>query len=161
MIRPMTQDKKQVEAGTIAKNRKAWHEYEIVEKIEAGMMLLGTEVKSLRDHQCELEGAFARIVSDECWLMGCKIAPYARGGYVNHEPLRKRKLLMHRSQIHKIQTKIDQKGITLIPLRVFFNARGLAKIELGLARGKRMYDKRQKLQDQQQKRDLDRSMKRR
>jgi SsrA-binding protein len=157
----MTEDKKQVEAGTVAKNRKAWHEYEIVEKIEAGMMLLGTEVKSLRDRQCELEGAFARIVSNECWLMGCKIAPYARGGYVNHEPLRKRKLLMHRSQIHKIQTKIDQKGITLIPLRVFFNDRGLAKIELGLARGKRMYDKRQKLQDQQTKRDLDRSMKRR
>lgn len=152
----MTKDKKEVETGTVAKNKKAWHEYEIVEKVEAGMMLLGTEVKSLRDRQCDLEGSFARVLSDECWLMGCKIAPYARGGYVNHDPLRKRKLLLHSSQIHKIQTKLEQKGFTLIPLRVFFNARGLAKIELGLARGKQVFDKRQKLQEKQQKRDLDR-----
>ena len=123
------------------------------------MLLVGTEVKSLRDKQCDLEGAFARILDDECWLMGCKIAPYAHGGYVNHEPLRKRKLLLHRAQIKKIRIKLEQRGYTLIPLSVYFNARGLAKIELGLAHGKRQFDKRQKLTEQQQKRDLDRSYK--
>jgi SsrA-binding protein len=157
----MAQGKKQVATGQIAKNKKAWHEYEIVEKVEAGMMLVGTEVKSLRDKQCDLEGAFARILDDECWLMGCKIAQYAQGGYVNHDPLRKRKLLLHRAQLKKIRTKLEQRGYTLIPLSVYFNERGLAKIELGLARGKRMYDKRQKITDQQQKRDMDRSLKRR
>lgn len=155
----MAEHKKQVATGSIAKNKKAWHEYEIVEKIEAGMLLVGTEVKSLRDKQCELEGSFARILGEECWLMGVKIAPYAQGGYVNHDPLRKRKLLLHRAQIKKIRTKLEQRGFTLIPLSVYFNERGLAKVELGLAHGKRMYDKRQKLQDKQQKRDMDRSFK--
>ncbi len=155
----MAEHKKQIATGSIVKNKKAWHEYEIVEKIEAGMLLVGTEVKSLRDKQCELEGSFARILDEECWLMGCKIAQYAQGGYVNHDPLRKRKLLLHRAQIKKIRIKLEQRGFTLIPLSVYFNERGLAKVELGLAHGKRMYDKRQKLQDKQQKRDMDRSFK--
>jgi len=144
----------------VAKNKKAWHDYEIVEKVEAGMLLVGTEVKSLRDKQCELEGAFARITDDEVWLMGCKIAPYAQGGYVNHDPLRKRKLLLHRAQIKKIRAKLEQRGFTLVPLSVYFNDRGLAKVELGLATGKRQFDKRRTLTEKQQKRDLDRSMKR-
>lgn len=144
----------------MAKNKKAWHDYEIVEKVEAGMLLVGTEVKSLRDKQCELEGAFARITDDEVWLMGCKIAPYAQGGYVNHDPLRKRKLLLHRAQIKKIRAKLEQRGFTLVPLSVYFNDRGLAKVELGLATGKRQFDKRRTLTEKQQKRDLDRSMKR-
>lgn len=156
----MAEHKKQVATGAVAKNKKAWHEYEIVEKVEAGMLLVGTEVKSLRDKQCELEGAFARIVGDEVWLMGCKIAPYAQGGYVNHDPLRKRKLLLHRAQIKKIRTKLEQRGFTLIPLSVYFNDRGLAKVELGLATGKRQFDKRRTLTEKQQKRDLDRSLKR-
>ena len=156
----MAEQKKQMAVGSIARNKKAWHEYEIVEKVEAGVQLTGTEVKSLRNKQCDLEGAFARILDSECWLIGCKIAQYAQGGYVNHDPLRKRKLLLHRAQIKKIRTKLDQRGFTLIPLSVYFNARGLAKVELGLARGKRMYDKRQKLHDQQQKRDMSRDFKR-
>lgn len=156
----MAEKKKQIATGSIARNKRAWHEYEIVEKVEAGLQLLGTEVKSLRNRQCDLEGSFARILDGECWLIGCKIAPYAQGGYVNHEPLRKRKLLLRRAQIKKIRTKLDQRGFTLIPLSVYFNARGLAKIELGLAHGKRLYDKRQKLHEQQQKRDMNRTFKR-
>lgn len=156
----MSHSKKQIATGPVAKNKKAWHEYEIVEKVEAGMTLAGTEVKSLRDRQCDLEGAFARILDGECWLMGCKIAPYAQGGYVNHDPLRKRKLLLHRAQIKKIRIKLEQRGFTLIPLSVYFNARGLAKVELGLAHGKRQFDKRRTITEHQQKRDLDRSLKR-
>ena len=155
----MAKEKAKQDTGPIATNKKARFNFEFVEKVEAGIALLGTEVKSLRDKQCDLEGAFARILDDECWLMGCKIAPYAQGGYVNHEPLRKRKLLLHRAQIKKIRIKLEQRGYTLIPLSVYFNARGLAKIELGLAHGKRQFDKRQKLTEQQQKRDLDRSYK--
>ena len=157
----MAEQKKQMAVGSIARNKKAWHEDESVEKVEAGVQLTGTEVKSLRNKQCDLEGAFARILDSECWLIGCKIAQYAQGGYVNHDPLRKRKLLLHRAQIKKIRTKLDQRGFTLIPLSVYFNDRGLAKIELGLAHGKRQFDKRQKLTEKQQKRDLDRSLKRR
>ncbi|HDS85451.1 MAG TPA: SsrA-binding protein SmpB [Phycisphaerales bacterium] len=156
----MAEPKKQIAAGSVARNKRAWHDYEIIEKVEAGLQLVGTEVKSLRNRQCDLEGAFARILDSECWLMGCKIAPYAQGGYVNHDPLRKRKLLLHKSQIKKIRTKLEQRGFTLIPLSVYFNSRGLAKVELGLARGKRQYDKRQKLHEQQAKRDLKRSFRR-
>lgn len=92
--------------------------------------------------------------------MGCKIAPYAQGGYVNHDPLRKRKLLLHRSQIKKIRTKLEQRGFTLIPLSVYFNSRGLAKVELGLAHGKRKYDKRRQLHEQQVRRDMNRGFNR-
>ncbi len=156
----MAEPRQQIAAGSVARNKRAWHDYEIIEKVEAGLQLVGTEVKSLRNRQCDLEGAFARILDSECWLMGCKIAPYAQGGYVNHDPLRKRKLLLHKSQIKKIRTKLEQRGFTLIPLSVYFNSRGLAKVELGLARGKRQYDKRQKLHEQQAKRDLKRSFRR-
>lgn len=156
----MTKGKKQDQAtGAVAQNKKAWHEYELVEKIEAGLALMGTEVKSLRARQCDLEGSYARIQDGECWLIGCKIAPYERGGSVNHDPVRKRKLLLHKSQIRKVRTKLEQRGFTLVPLKVYFNDRGLAKIQLALARGKRQYDKRQKMQDQQHKRDIGRQMK--
>ncbi len=152
----MAERKTTIATGSVARNKRAWHDYEIVEKVEAGLQLAGTEVKSLRNRQCDLEGAFARIQDNECWLIGCKIAPYAQGGYVNHDPLRKRKLLLHRTQIKKIRTKLDQRGFTLIPLSVYFNSRGLAKVELGLAHGKRQYDKRQKLREKEQKRDMSR-----
>ncbi|NLK40882.1 MAG: SsrA-binding protein SmpB [Planctomycetes bacterium] len=156
----MTEPKHQLTTGSVARNKRAWHDYEIVEKVEAGLQLVGTEVKSLRNKQCDLEGAFARIQDGECWLMGCKIAPYAQGGYVNHDPLRKRKLLLHRSQIKKIRTKLEQRGFTLIPLSVYFNSRGLAKVELGLAHGKRKYDKRRQLHEQQVRRDMNRGFNR-
>jgi SsrA-binding protein len=141
------------------KNKKAYHDYELVEKFEAGMVLVGSEVKSLRDGQADLNGAFARIKGDECWLVGSKISPYPQAARANHEPERERKLLLHSRQIGKIKIKLTQRGFTLVPLRIYFNSRGLAKIELALARGKRQYDKRQKLQQDQQKRDVARDMK--
>lgn len=160
MISRMAKGKKQDQStGAIAQNKKAWHEYELVEKIEAGLALVGTEVKSLRDKQCDLEGSYARILDGECWLVGCKIAPYAQAGADNHDPQRNRKLLLHKAQIKKIRTKLEQRGFTLVPLRIYFNDRGKAKIQLALARGKRQYDKRQKMQDQQHKRDISRQMK--
>ncbi len=152
-------DKKKAPSGPHIANKKAYHNFELIEKVQAGIVLLGTEVKSLRDGQGDLEGSYARIINDECWLVGCSIAQYPQAAGNNHEPLRKRKLLLHKAQISKITGKLAQRGFTLVPLRIYFNDRGLAKVELALARGKRQYDKRHKLQDQQQKRDVARSMK--
>jgi len=140
-------------------NKKAYHNFELVEKVEAGISLLGTEVKSLRDKNCDLDACYARMIGDEVWLVGCKIAPYERGGYTNHDPLRNRKLLLHKNQIKKIRTKLEQRGFTLVPTKIYFNNRGLVKVELALATGKKQYDKRAKLQEQQQKKEIRRSMK--
>ena len=123
------------------------------------MSLLGSEVKSLRAGQADLNGSYARIEAQQCWLVGATIAQYAQAGANNHEPTRRRKLLLHKGEIHKIKTKLDQRGFTLVPLRIYFNDRGLAKIELALARGKKQYDKRKTITERQQKRDLDRDSK--
>lgn len=139
-------------------NRKAFFDYEIIEKIEAGMSLLGSEVKSLRDGGADLTGSFARIESNQCWLLGCNIAPYKQANILNHEPLRKRKLLLHKKEIRKIDAKLRQKGFTLVPLRIYFNDTGHAKVELAIATGKRKYDKREKLKARQQKGDMQKSM---
>ena len=152
-------EKKSDKSQIRVRNKKAYHDYELVEKVEAGVSLMGTEVKSLRDGQADLEGSFARIIRGEVWLIGCKITPYPQASYNNHEPERQRKLLLHKQQIEKIKIKLTQRGFTLVPLRIYFNSRGLAKVELALARGKRQYDKRAKLQDAQQKRDVARDMK--
>ncbi|MHC4386614.1 MAG: SsrA-binding protein SmpB [Planctomycetota bacterium] len=141
------------------KNKKAYHNFELVEKVEAGISLLGTEVKSLRNKQCDLDACYGRLIGGEVWLVGCKIAQYDRGGYTNHDPLRKRKLLLHKSQIKKIRTKLEQRGFTLVPTKIYFNSRGIAKVELALATGKKQYDKRAKMVEQQQKKDINRSMK--
>ncbi len=140
-------------------NKKAYRNFEIVDKYEAGMSLLGTEVKSLRAAQANLDGSYARIIGDQCWLVGATIAQYQQAGANNHEPTRKRKLLLHRIEIHRIRTKLEQRGFTLVPLRIYFDNRGLAKIELALAKGKRQYDKRRKIAERQQKRDISRDMK--
>ncbi len=145
--------------GPQIKNKKAYHNFELVEKVQAGIVLLGTEVKSLRDGQGDLDGSYARIKGGECWLVGSKIAQYPQASHNNHEPLRDRKLLLHKNQIIKITIKLQQRGFTLVPLRIYFNERGLAKAELALARGKRQYDKRRKLRDEQQKKDVARTMK--
>ncbi len=155
----MVKDDKKPKHIPKMENKKAFFNYEIVEKIEAGMSLQGSEVKSLRLGGADLNGCFARIDSMECWLMGCNIAPYKEANIRNHEPLRKRKLLLHKKQILKIGNKLQQKGLTLVPLRIYFNDRGFAKIELALATGKRQYDKREKLKQKQQKSDIDRSVK--
>lgn len=140
-------------------NKKAYRNFELLDKLEAGISLLGTEVKSLRAAQGNLDGSYARITGDECWLVGASIAQYKQAGANNHEPTRKRKLLLHKTEIHRIRTKLEQRGFTLVPLRIYFNNRGLAKIELALAKGKRQYDKRRRIAERQQKRDISRGMK--
>jgi len=145
--------------GSSAVNKKAYRNYELVERFEAGLELLGTEVKSLRAGVADLSGSYARINNDECWLIGANIAQYEKAGPVNHEPTRKRKLLLHKTEIHKVSVKLQQRGFTFIPLRIYFNDRGLAKIELALARGKRKYDKRTAIAERAQKREADRGMK--
>ena len=152
--------KKKSKDGAVAVNKKAYFNFELIEKFEAGMSLKGSEVKSLRSGAADLNGSYARIVNEECWLVGASIAMYEQAGIHNHEPLRKRKLLLHKAQVQKIRGKLDQRGFTFVPLRIYFNSRGLAKVELALARGKRQYDKRKSITDRQQKRDVDRDMKR-
>ena len=152
-------DKKKLPASVRIRNKKAYYNYELIEKIEAGIVLLGTEVKSLRQGQGDLDGAYARVQGNECWLIACKIALYPQAAGNNHEPLRKRKLLLHKRQITKIKIKLEQRGFTLVPLRIYFNDRGLAKVELALATGKRQYDKRQKIQKRQHEKDAARTMK--
>ena len=145
--------------GPVAVNKKAYHNFELVEKIEAGMSLVGSEVKSLREHSADLSGSYARIIGEECFLVGANIAPYEQAGIYNHEPLRKRKLLLHKREIHKIKGKLEQRGFTFVPLRIYFNSRGYAKIELALAHGKKQYDKRRSIAERQTKRDVDRQLK--
>lgn len=145
--------------GSAAVNKKAYHNFELVDKFEAGVSLLGTEVKSLRAAQANLDGSYARIINNECWLVGATIAQYQQAGANNHEPTRKRKLLLHKNEIHRIKVKLEQRGFTLVPLRIYFSGRGLAKVELALAKGKRQYDKRKKIAEREQKRDLSRDMK--
>jgi SsrA-binding protein len=146
-------------AGQAAVNRKAYHNFELLEKFEAGMELTGSEVKSLRTGGADLNGSYARISAGQCWLMGASISQYEQAGIHNHEPLRKRRLLLHKREIVKITVKLEQRGFTLVPLRIYFNNRGLAKIELALARGKRQYDKRKTMAERQQKKDIARDMK--
>jgi len=145
--------------GSVAANKKAYHNYEIIEKFEAGMSLLGSEVKSLRAGHADLNGSYARIEGQECWLVGSNIAQYEQAGVNNHDPTRKRKLLLHKAQINKLRIKLEQRGFTFVPLRIYFNGRGLAKIELALASGKRQFDKRKAITNREQKRNLDRDMK--
>jgi len=161
MIGPMSakKDKKTESKGPAAVNKKAYHNFELVEKIEAGLSLVGSEVKSLRAGAADLNGSYARIINDECFLLGATIAQYEQAGERNHEPLRKRKLLLHRREILKMRTKLEQRGFTLVPLRIYFSSRGLAKVELALARGKRQYDKRKTITERQSKIDIDRQMK--
>ena len=140
-------------------NKKAYRNFELVERFEAGLSLLGTEVKSLRQAAADLSGSYAKVEDEQCWLVGASIAQYDQAATTNHEPTRKRKLLLHKVEIRRIRTKLEQRGFTLVPLRIYFNASGLAKIELALARGKRQYDKRKAITDRQQKKDVARGMK--
>ena len=145
--------------GSVAVNKKAYRNFELIEKFEAGLSLLGAEVKSLRAGQADLDGSYAKVENEQCWLVGAKIAQYQQAGMSSHEPTRKRKLLLHRAEIRRIKIKLEQRGFTFVPLRIYFNDRGLAKIELALAKGKRQYDKRKAIAERQQRRDVDRNMK--
>lgn len=150
--------KKTAPFGPTLKNKKAFHEYIILEHLETGIVLQGTEVKSLRAGAASLEEAFARIENDEIYLYSCQIDPYSHGNKQNHDPKRKRKLLAHRREIRKLLPKVVQRGQTLIPLRLYFNDRGLAKVDLGLVKGKTRGDKRETLKKRDQKREMDRAM---
>ena len=143
----------------VAVNRRAFHDYFIDERLEAGMVLTGTEVKSLRAGKVNLRDGFVRVEGNAAWLENVHISPYTQGNISNHEPLRPRKLLLHRDEIASLVGKVKQRGYTLIPLRVYF-ARNRAKVEVGLARGKRQYDKRQALAEAEAKRDMARAMRR-
>ena len=140
------------------RNRKARHRFEVLERLECGLALTGTEVKSLRAGQASLEEAYARITRGEAWLQGLHIAPYSHGHGRNHDPLRPRKLLLHRREIDRLGPKVNLKGLTLVPLEIYFNPRGLAKVELALVRGKAQRDKRQSLKEREHKREIDRAL---
>ena len=145
--------------ATIADNRKARFDYHIDERVEAGIALLGTEIKSVRAGHVNLREGYARVEHREAWLLGVHIAPWAHGGRDNHEPLRKRKLLLHRAQIVLLGTRAAQKGYTIVPLRMYLKD-GRAKVELGLARGKKRYDKREAIREREAAREIAAAVKR-
>lgn len=140
----------------VTKNRKAYHEYFITDEYEAGISLLGTEVKSIRNGHINLKDSYAKIKNNEVFLVNCHISPYTHGGIANHEPERPRKLLLRKREIQKIRKGIEEKGNTLVPLRVYITARGLIKVALGMGKGKRNYDKRAALAEKQNQREIDR-----
>lgn len=142
-------------------NKKARFEYELLEKLETGIVLVGTEVKSLRRGTASLDESFCRIRDGQLYLIGCTIPIYEYGNLINHEPGRVRKLLVHRRELNKLQSKVTQKGLTLVPLRIYFNDRGLAKVQLAIAKGKTHSDKRAKLRDRQIDRDMKSQLRRR
>jgi SsrA-binding protein len=141
-----------------ANNLKAFHDYEILETVEAGLVLTGTEVKSVRESRISVREAYVRIERGEVWLIGAHIAPYAQGNRYNHEPVRPRKLLLHRGQIGHLIGKVQEGGMTMVPLRVY-DRRGHVKVEVGLARGKKLWDKRQSLAKREATREMDRAVK--
>ena len=142
----------------IANNKKAYHDYFIEEKYEAGISLAGTEVKYLRMGRCSIKEAFIRIEHDEVFVYNMHISPYEKGNIFNKDPLRVRKLLLHRQEIRKIQGHITQKGYTIVPLSVYFSG-SLVKVEIGLAKGKKLYDKRQDIAKKDQRREAERKFK--
>jgi SsrA-binding protein len=144
--------------ATIALNRKARHEFHIEETFEAGIVLTGTEIKSIRAGHVSLQEAYARIERGEAWLVGAHIAPYAGGNRLNHEAKRTRKLLLHKDEIVELLGTTKSKGLTLVPLRLYIDNRGRAKLEIGLARGKQLHDRRREIADRDAKRDIAREM---
>jgi SsrA-binding protein len=156
----MTERTKDAEK-VVATNRKAFHDYFIEERYEAGIMLQGTEVKSLREGRVNLQDSYASVRGSEVFLHQCHISPYSHGNIMNHEPTRVRKLLLHKIEIHKLLGKTQQKGLTLIPLRIYFSKRGYAKVELGLAKGKKLYDRRETIKTREAGREVQRAIKER
>ena len=146
------------EGKLIANNKKAYHDYFILEKYEAGIVLHGTEVKSLRMGQCSIKEAFIRIENGEMFIYGMHVSPYEKGNIFNKDPMRVKKLLMHRYEINKIEGKIAEKGYTLVPLKEYFKG-SLVKVSIGLAKGKKLYDKRQDIAKKDMRREAEREFK--
>lgn len=149
---------KKIGTKLIANNKKAFHDYFIEDTYEAGIALAGTEVKSLRMGKCSIKEAFVRIENGEVWVYGMNISPYEKGNIFNKDPLRVRKLLLHSYEINKIDAKLREKGLTLVPLKVYFED-SLVKVEIGVARGKKLYDKRQDIAKKDQRREAERDFK--
>jgi len=143
----------------ITQNRRARHEYEVLDTLECGMVLVGSEVKSLRSGKISLEDAYGRIKGKEVWLIGCEIPEYKQANQFNHEPKRPRKLLLHRQEIKKFAAKAMEQGFTLVPLKMYFKL-GRAKVLLGLCKGRKLHDKREKIKRETMKRDMDRAVRR-
>ena len=148
---------KEARERDITVNRRAFHDYTIGERFEAGLALLGSEVKSLRDNRAHLKDAYARFFGDELWLVGAHISPYAPASEFGHDPIRNRKLLLHRREIERLRGKIQERGLTLVPLRLYWS-HGRAKAELGLGVGKKLHDKRAAIRERMEKREIDRAM---
>jgi len=144
----------------IAENRKARHKYEVLETVECGMILRGTEVKSLRNGKCSLDESYGRILNGTLWLVGCDIPEYKMGGFWNHEPKRNRQLLLHKRELNRFVGRAHEKGLTLVPLKLYFNERGIAKCLLGLCKGLQMHDKREKLKQNDARREMERAVRR-
>ena len=140
----------------VARNRKARFEYDLMESFEAGIVLTGTEVKSLRTGKASLEEAYASVDRDEVWLYGCDIPEYLQANRMNHKPKRPRKLLLHRQEIDRLSTKASERGLTLVPLKIYFK-QGMAKVEICIAKGRKLFDKREALKKQDAKREIDRA----
>jgi SsrA-binding protein len=136
------------------RNRQAGFEYEILDKYVAGIVLSGTEIKSIREGKANLQDGYCYIANGEIFVKGVNITPYAQGTHYNHEATRERKLLLKRSEIRKLEGKVEEKGLTLVPLRLFINERGFAKLEIALGKGKKLHDKRQSIKDREAKREL-------
>jgi SsrA-binding protein len=145
-------------AETVALNRKARYEYDISDTFEAGLVLTGTEIKSVRAGKVSLADAFARVEKGEAWLIGAHIAPYEAGNRYNHEPKRDRKLLLHRGEIDALLGRASAKGLTVVPLRLYLTSKGRAKVELGLARSRKLYDRRRAIAEREMRRDVEREM---
>ena len=143
----------------VATNRKAFHEYHILEEFEAGIQLRGSEVKSIREGKASLKQSYILIRRGEAWLRGAHIASYSHTGYEGHEPVRDRKLLLHKKEIYKINSKLAEKGLTAVPIKIYFKG-GFIKLEFGLAKGKKLYDKRDTKKKQDVQRDIQRAMRR-
>jgi SsrA-binding protein len=144
----------------ITENRKARFEYEVLDSLECGLMLQGSEVKSLRMGKVSLDEAYGRVQGDEVWLVGCEIPEYTQATIWNHTPKRPRKMLIHKRELLKFAQKAKEKGLTLVPLKLYFNSRGYAKVLLGLCRGKKLHDKRETLKKADVKRDIQRALRR-
>lgn len=142
----------------VAQNRKAFHDYSIEETVEAGIVLAGTEVKSLREGNANLKDSYVLVKGSEVFLLNCHISPYTHGNIMNHDPVRTRKLLLHKKEIERLQGKAAQKGYSLIPLKIYFKD-SRAKVEVGLARGKKQYEKRETIKKRDAEREIERAMK--
>ncbi len=158
--KPAPVDREHDNERLVANNRRARHDYEVLETLECGMVLVGSEVKSLRAGTISLEEAYARIKGSEVWLLGCEIAEYVQANRLNHVPRRPRKLLLHKREILKFAGKATEKGLTLVPLKVYFKE-GRAKVLLGVCRGRKLHDKRDVLKKKDVQRDIERAMRRR